>query len=318
MRALILLALAGCAAALGGLEEGRARESGESGPPAAHEGGAEDAHSGCGVGWLPGYVHRTSFEVHAQFSTTLTDYTLRLFLDTRSLMAQGRLRPDARDLRITAGDGVTPLAFAFQGELESEAAKIWVHYDVPGGTSRLYAYYGGPAADAWLSVDDVFTSGIIPNPHFDADDGGWVARGQTQLLTLGDGGARVAAVAGPGPVPISAAWCASVELPEGHDWEVVFDLAPETRPARTRFIVFRGGVGEPLFGTELLEARHDLQANGQPLEPGLDEICFGVQIDTDAEPGLIAGTFMNPRVRPRSLLFPTVTLIEHEDVTCNP
>jgi len=79
---------------------------------------------------------------------TLTDYQVSFTLDTANLIAQGKMRSDCGDLRVTQSDGQTLLPYWIESGCNTNNTKIWTKVpSIPaGGSTTIYIWYGNPQA----------------------------------------------------------------------------------------------------------------------------------------------------------------------------
>ena len=99
----------------------------------------------------------------------LTDFQVKVVVDTSSLISAGKMQSDCDDIRFTDSDGVTPINFWVEGPLNSPSTVIWV--EVPhipaSSTKTIYMYYGNAYAssasdgDATFVFFDDFSSGTL-------------------------------------------------------------------------------------------------------------------------------------------------------------
>ncbi len=80
------------------------------------------------------------------------DVQLLLTLDTKSLISQGKLKPDLSDLRFVTGDG-TEIPWWVESGKNTTSTKIWIR--VPSTPSKIYMYYGNPSATKSRLSDNI-------------------------------------------------------------------------------------------------------------------------------------------------------------------
>ncbi|MCW5813788.1 MAG: hypothetical protein KIT84_22355 [Labilithrix sp.] len=303
-----------CADLLGGLEEGRPRPSeriGVDASPVAPEAGSDASDAGaCDARpWLDGFAHRVFVDV--AMHAAITEYTFALRLDTRSLVAAGRLREDGRDLRATAADGTTVLPLRL-GSPIGDATKIWVKTDLAEGVNRIFLYYGDP--DAGPSRDDVFFDGIVANPRFDPDAGGWSDRYGAGELALRDGEAIVVyerAGSEPEFLP-RAGWCQSFVFPFGRAWSIVFDVRPIVVGTATVEAWLQDG--PRLWETSSIQPIDD--ATSRTIQPGARVVCLGVWLPSPDVPVRVGAAFSNVRANPFAYSPPQLSEPSLEESPC--
>lgn len=101
-------------------------------------------------------------------SSELTDYQILVTLDTTSLIAVGKLREDAGDLRFTDSDGETQLPYWIESGVGTSLTRVWIRVPlVPIGETEIYMCYGNPSAEsasdgeATFEFFDDFNDGVI-------------------------------------------------------------------------------------------------------------------------------------------------------------
>ena len=132
--------------------------------------------------WLEGWHYRRPILVKS--GVTLEDYQLRVTIDTKSLVAEGKLRSDCGDLRFTLDDGVTEIPYWVERGCGTRETVVWLR--VPklsaGEVTTLYIYYGNPAASSLSDPGKVF----LFYDDFDTDSG-WLASYARYRITRYDG-----------------------------------------------------------------------------------------------------------------------------------
>lgn len=140
--------------------------------------------------WLSGWSYRRPITITERSGSTLTDYQVLVTLDTSSIIAQGKMRTDAGDLRFTASDG-TSLPYWIESGVNTSLTKIWV--EVPSiprsSTENIYAYYGNPSASSANSGDETFDF-FDDFPGTDLDMNKW-AHAETGRYVVGEGTIKV-------------------------------------------------------------------------------------------------------------------------------
>jgi len=103
----------------------------------------------------------------------LTNYQLRLEVDTLALVNASRLQSDGDDLRFTTGDGQTLLDYWIESGINTATTVIWVEVaSIPAGSSTIYMYYANAAAAGVSNGDNVFI--YFNNFELAADINDWV------------------------------------------------------------------------------------------------------------------------------------------------
>ena len=95
---------------------------------------------------------------NTQNSNTLTDYQVLVNLDTQSLISQGKMRSDCRNIRFIDSDDSTLLNYWIESGCNSANTKIWVKVPfIPAGSTKtIYVYYGNPNATSLSNGDATF------------------------------------------------------------------------------------------------------------------------------------------------------------------
>jgi hypothetical protein len=111
--------------------------------------------------WNPSWMGRGCYSIDhgAPGASSVTEYPLRLELDTASLIAAGELQADGADLRAIASDATTELPLWLEGPVGAEDAAVWVQVDaIPAGaTTGFCLYRGNPSAPPVSDAAAVFT-----------------------------------------------------------------------------------------------------------------------------------------------------------------
>jgi len=99
--------------------------------------------------WLSGWKYRKPITIDAtKIGIPLTDFQVELFIDTASLIKQGKMKPDCSDIRFTDSDGVTLLNYWIADDKNTNKTLIYVKVPlIPADSTKIiYMYYGNPAA----------------------------------------------------------------------------------------------------------------------------------------------------------------------------
>jgi len=268
----LALASWGCATILGGLEEGTARDAG------ASDASASDAPlARCPAGWLDGYAHRVAFDVAS--TAPLDDHSLRLGLETKSLIAQNKMRADGSDIRVTMAGTGQVLPHYLEAGLGGDATTLWTKARLVPGENRLFLYYGRQAAEQTSSVRDTFLDGILKNASFDQGTSPWIAYppagGGAVTLTITDGRAIIALERSNAPEN-AFGFCQSVVFPAGRSYRLLLD-ARVIDAASAELVVWRDGIGGPSVLTLPLASVHRAIETSE-ISPGPTLLCFGGRV----------------------------------------
>lgn len=125
-----------------------------------------------------GWTQASPFNITESSGATLTDYQIRLVLDTASMVTAGQLRADAADLRFgTSASGGTLMDYYIERGVNTASTVVWVKVpSIPASaTTAFFIFSGNPAA---TSASTVTT--------FDYTDA--VANSATQQVVVGQAG----------------------------------------------------------------------------------------------------------------------------------
>lgn len=104
--------------------------------------------SGSATSWawfeLDDFTYELAVTLTNSVASTLTNYQVRIELNTADLIANGKMRPDCGDLRVFASDHTTPLDFWIEdGTCDSAITVVWVEIpSLPNGNTDIYFHYG--------------------------------------------------------------------------------------------------------------------------------------------------------------------------------
>jgi len=105
--------------------------------------------------------------------SALTNYQLRLEVNTQALVNASRLQSDGDDLRFTTSDGQTLLDYWIESGINTPTTVIWVKVaSIPAGSSTIYMYYKNDSATGVSNGDNVFI--YFNNFELAADINDWV------------------------------------------------------------------------------------------------------------------------------------------------
>ncbi len=139
--------------------------------------------------WLPGNLNRRAVDVTNPCGTELVDQEVRVLLDAGFDFAQAA--PDGADLRVTAADGLTELAFWIESfEPGLGFACLWVRLPVlPAGGTSVDIYYGNEGAAAAGDAAGVFAAYDGFEVEASGNPGEWSRYAGNPLITEGPAGA---------------------------------------------------------------------------------------------------------------------------------
>ncbi|MCB0704079.1 MAG: DUF2341 domain-containing protein [Saprospiraceae bacterium] len=117
---------------------------------------------------LPGWSYFSELSIDNSAGTALSDYTVRMEVNTGALVSAGKLNADGSDLRFLDSD--CNLYHYWMDSLATSSNNvIWVKIpNIPAaGNMTIYAYYGNTDAEAYANGDstfvffDDFESGVV-------------------------------------------------------------------------------------------------------------------------------------------------------------
>jgi len=130
--------------------------------------------------WLGGWEYRRAITISNSLTQELSEYQIKLVIDTASLISAGKLQSTCADLRFTDSDGVTLLNYWIESGCNTSETVVWVRVpNIPASSSKtIYMYYGNPNAQPMSSGEstfiffDDFTTlssdwGLVPTPRTD-------------------------------------------------------------------------------------------------------------------------------------------------------
>lgn len=91
-------------------------------------------------------------------TNALIDYQISTTIDTASLISQGKMQSDGRDIRCVDSDGITILNYWIEKGINTTSTKIWVKVpSIPASSKKsIYLEYGNPAASPVSNGDNTF------------------------------------------------------------------------------------------------------------------------------------------------------------------
>jgi len=111
------------------------------------------------VAALDNWVYYRQITIKNSVAQNLTDYQIAFTLDTADLIAQGKMRSDCGDLRVTLGDGKTLLPYWIEpNTCNTGSTKIWAKVpSIPANsTITILLWYGNPQAASAANASAVF------------------------------------------------------------------------------------------------------------------------------------------------------------------
>jgi len=159
-----------------------------------------------GENWLTGWSYRKSHQIVGSTAGAQTDYQVRITVYYGSgtdsggnVYLNGKCRTDFGDIRFTASDGSTLLAYWMESYTASSSAVFWVKVpSIPASpnTATIYIYYGKSDAtttsngDATFLFFDDFPGTAVNTTKWTVLSGGSVSVSNGELVLTGDGSNR--------------------------------------------------------------------------------------------------------------------------------
>ncbi len=140
--------------------------------------------------WDANWQYRVPVTVTETSGSSLTDYQVKITLDTASLISAGKMNADCSDIRVVDSDDLTALSFWVEdGTCNTASTVIWAK--VPSLTASssktIYVYYGNSGATSASDITntfilgDDFNDGVLAGT---AIDGTWTESGGILSQTL--------------------------------------------------------------------------------------------------------------------------------------
>jgi len=104
------------------------------------------------------YNYRRPISVTNNIGSSLTDFQVKLSIDTSTLIGASKMNNDCSDIRFTDEDKTTSLNYFIQSGCNTTSTVIWVKVpSLPASTSKdIYMYYGYSSATAATNGDNTF------------------------------------------------------------------------------------------------------------------------------------------------------------------
>ena len=105
-----------------------------------------DGNTQCIDDWYDPWRYRRSINIGNGTGAHI-DAKVKVAINTRELIAVGKMQPDGRDIRFTKADKITKIPYWIESGINTTSTVIWVRIRfIPSGGSNIYLYYGNPAA----------------------------------------------------------------------------------------------------------------------------------------------------------------------------
>jgi hypothetical protein len=107
---------------------------------------------------LDGWSYYSEVTITNNVARDLTDYQINFTLDTATLIAQGKMKSDCGDIRVTLNDGQTLLPYWIETACNNNTTKIWTKVpSIPAsGSTTILVWYGNLSATSQSNADSVF------------------------------------------------------------------------------------------------------------------------------------------------------------------
>lgn len=104
------------------------------------------------------YSYRRPITVTNNIASALTDFQIKVTVDTSVLVSAGKMNSDCSDMRFTDSDKTTVLNYFIQNGCNTTSTVVWVKVPNLSASSSqfIYMYYGYPSASATSSGDNTF------------------------------------------------------------------------------------------------------------------------------------------------------------------
>jgi hypothetical protein len=121
-------------------------------------------------------------------SGILSNYQVKVVLDTGSLVSSGKMRQDCGDIRFTDSDKATLLPYWMESGCGSQGTVFWVKVPLVSRSKKIYVYYGNPSAayagsgDRTFEFFDDFEGVVLDNLKWDGNPTVQVSSGYVHLI----------------------------------------------------------------------------------------------------------------------------------------
>jgi Domain of unknown function (DUF2341)/Secretion system C-terminal sorting domain len=137
---------------------------------------------------LPSWKYRVPVVINNAGNGALTNYQVKMTVNTATLVTAGKMRADGGDIRFTESNCCTPVCHWVEKGMNTVSTTIWVKMtSLPaGGLDTVYLHYGDTTQTSTANGDCVFEffddfSGTTLNLSK------WTVRGTPGVLTVGAG-----------------------------------------------------------------------------------------------------------------------------------
>ena len=134
--------------------------------------------------WNNNWFYRRAITITNNVDYDLENFQVNVIIDTATLISQGKMQADGRDIRFVSADG-TELPYWIESGINTASTSIWVKIpSIPAhGSITIYIYYGNPTAapqssgrDTMLIYEDMNAapSGSLKGSAYYDEDHGYV------------------------------------------------------------------------------------------------------------------------------------------------
>ena len=116
--------------------------------------------------WDANYQYRKPITITETSGSDLSNYQVKLTIDTASLISAGKMNSDCSDIRFVDSDDSTSLSYWIEdGTCDSSSTIVWVKIpSITASSSKtIYMYYGYASATSESNGGDVFSSFASPD-----------------------------------------------------------------------------------------------------------------------------------------------------------
>jgi hypothetical protein len=125
-----------------------------------------------GFSQIPGWLHSQPITVFEHSGNLVTDYQLKITVDTQTPISNGDMSSSGDDIRFsTSCNGGSLLSYWIESGLNTSATQIWIKIDsIPAnGGKTIYMHYGNATATPQSAINGTF---IGPHSCTDSVSGG--------------------------------------------------------------------------------------------------------------------------------------------------
>jgi hypothetical protein len=96
---------------------------------------------------LNDWTYRVPLEIENISSSALNNFQVVVNVNTQNLIASGKLKTDASDLRFTSSTGTNIPYWINESTINTASTEIWLKLSLPAlSTTTFYMFYGNPSA----------------------------------------------------------------------------------------------------------------------------------------------------------------------------